>query len=420
MLYSFLPQFVRFALNRLKKQLWVRPLVMCILSVFGVFVANILDGMGLGQVLPEISTEAVEALLSIMTASMLVIATFAVGAMVSAYASASNVATPRSFSLVVADDVSQNALSVFVAAFIYSTVALVTLKSNYFGIAGRFAIFVMAVIAFTAVIFLFVRWVDRIARLGRLGESVHKVEKATAEAIKRVRDAPPYLGVPREPGQPTGRAVYSPEVGYLQSIDIAGLQTWAEKANTCVTVASLPGSFIAPNRPLAYVDTPPAEQSDIQIEQVARKFTIGNQRMFENDPRFGLIVMSQIASRALSSGINDPGTAIDVIGSLERLLVQWAAVTDTQKSRYDRLEVPQIKMRDMFEDAFTAISRDGAGLVEVSLRVQKALHSLAAVGNEEMRDAAMHQARLALARSEMALNFCRPTWLLCAPPRPPR
>ena len=58
-----------------------------------------------------------------MASGMLVMATFAVGSMVAAYASASNTASPRSFSLVISDDSSQKALSAFVGAFIFSTVA---------------------------------------------------------------------------------------------------------------------------------------------------------------------------------------------------------------------------------------------------------------------------------------------------------
>lgn len=400
--------FVRFVWSRIRERLWVRPLGMCVLSIVGVVVANRLDGIGLTQALPMITPEAVEALLTIMTASMLVIATFAVGAMVSAYASASKAATPRSFALVIADDVSQNALSVFVGAFIFGTVALVALKSNYIASAGRFAVFVMAVVAFAAVIFLFVRWVDRIARLGRLGETIDKVEQATAAALIRRRDAPTLHGVSRGPKAPIGQPVFSATVGYVQRIDIAGLQTWAEKAQTRVTVESLPGAFIMPNRPLAYLNTHPAEQAERDVEQVAGKFTIGNQRLFEDDPRFGLIVMSQIAARSLSPGVNDPGTAIDVIGSLVRLLVLWNSgptSANAQAPKYDRVEVPQIAMRDLFDDAFTEISRDGAGIVEVSLRLQKALHSLAAVGDVVMRDAALHQARLALARAEIALTL---------------
>lgn len=400
--------FIRSVWTSIGQRLWVRPLGMCVLSILGVFAASLLDSFGLAQVLPTITSEAVEALLVIMTASMLVIATFAVGAMVAAYASASNVATPRAFTLVIADDVSQNALSVFVGAFIFSTVALVALKSNYLESAGRFALFVMAGIAFAAVILLFVRWTDRIARLGRVGETIDKVERATAAALIRRRDAPTLHGVSRGPKAPIGQPVFSPTVGYVQRIDVAGLQAWAEKAQTSVTVESLPGAFVAPNRPLAYVNTHLADQADMDVEQVTQQFTIGNQRLFDDDPRFGLIVMSQIAVRSLSPGINDPGTAIDVIGSLVRLLALWNSTPvpgDSQEPRYDRVEVPRTEMRDLFNDAFTAISRDGAGIVEVSLRLQKALHSLAAVGDAAMRDAAIHQARLALARAEMALKL---------------
>ena len=59
----------------------------------------------------------------------------------------------------------------------------------------------------------------------------------------------------------------------------------------------------------------------------------------------------------------------------------------------------------MFDDAFTAISRDGAGAVEVMLRLQKALESLASLGDRAMREAAMAHARLALARAEKGLDL---------------
>lgn len=408
MKFSGLVDLFRFTWNRSRERLWVRPLGMCILSVLAVIAANRLDDMPLAQHLPAITPEAIESLLTIMTASMLVIATFAVGAMVSAYASASNTATPRSFGLVVADDVSQNALSVFVGAFIFSTVALVALKSNCFERAGRFAVFVMGGIAFAAVILLFVRWVDRIARLGRLGVTIERVERVTAAALKRQHAAPTLHGIPRGANEPNAKPVFSASVGYVQHIDVAGLQSWAEKAQTRVAVECLPGAFVTPDQPLAYVNTLPAEQAETDVEQVARKFTIGEQRVFEDDPRFGLIVMSQIAARSLSPAVNDPGTAIDVIGALVRLLVLRSnepADTNEQKPKYDRVAMPKTEVRDLFDDAFTAISRDGAGMVEVSVRLQKALHSLAAVGGDAMRDAALHQARIALARAEMALKL---------------
>jgi uncharacterized membrane protein len=58
----------------------------------------------------------------------------------------------------------------------------------------------------------------------------------------------------------------------------------------------------------------------------------------------------------------------------------------------------------MFDDAFTGIARDGAGAVEVVVRLLKALESLAAIGDGAMRDNALRHARLALVRAEKTLN----------------
>jgi uncharacterized membrane protein len=101
-----------FFIKRLGERLWVKPLIVCVLSIGAVFLANLMDMTEFGRFLPQITKESTETLLKIMASSMLMMATFAVASMVAAYASASSSATPRSFPLVIADDVSQNALSV--------------------------------------------------------------------------------------------------------------------------------------------------------------------------------------------------------------------------------------------------------------------------------------------------------------------
>ena len=181
---------LRFLLNRISERLWVRPLAMCVLSTAVVFLAKTADDSGIGPLVPAITPDSIETLLAIISASMLVISTFAVASMVSAYASASSTATPRSFSLVIADDVSQNALSTFIGAFIFSIVALIALKNGYYDRAGRFALFALTLMILAMVIITFVSWVDRIARLGRIGGTIDKVEAAAAAALQRRRRTP--------------------------------------------------------------------------------------------------------------------------------------------------------------------------------------------------------------------------------------
>lgn len=396
---------VKFLFNRFRERLWVRPLTVCLLSIGAAFVAKLFDSTALALYVPEITSESVEELLSIMAASMLVIATFSVASMVSAYAAASSTATPRAFTLVLADDASQNALSAFVGAFIYSVVALTAVNNSYFGVAGLFILFILTALVFAIIIVTFVRWVDGIARLGRIGSTMDKVEQAAGKALKRRRDAPTLHAAVANAEQ-GGRAVLAPRVGYVQHIDIPALQTWAKEADVRVVVAALPGTFATPDRPLAYVSTNSGSPATLDCADVVKSFQIGAERRFDDDPRFGLIVLSEIAGRALSSSVNDPGTAIEIVGRLVRLFHLWgepAADTDGQGPMYDRVAVPEISVPDLFEDAFTVIARDGAGHVEVSVRLQKALHSLASIGDKHMQDCAKDHSRLALERSRISL-----------------
>src|SRR5690606_9376275 len=116
-------------------------------------------------------------------------------------------------------------------------------------------------------------------------------------------------------------------------------------------------------------------------------FTIGAERDFEQDPRFGLCVLAEIASRALSPAVNDAGTAIDVIGRGVRLLTIWAqesGKTDAEENPpCPRVRTPAFSASDMFEDIFAPIARDGADNPQVLVRLQKALGALARVGGQD-------------------------------------
>lgn len=400
------PNRLRFVFSQIKEHLWVKPLVLCVLSIGGVFIARLADDTGLSRVLPEISLNSVETLLSIMASSMLVIATFAVGSMVAAYASASTGATPRSIPIVIADDVTQNALSAYIGAFIFSIVSLVAIQNDMFDSAGRFAISALTLLVFAIVIITFVRWVDRIARLGRVVNTIAQVEKTAADALDRRRHAPTLgaLTVTLHQTEAEGVWVYSSTVGYVQHIDVVTLQSCAEKLNCRVMVTALPGAFACASRPLLRIDGCEAFEPD----DFSSAFTISENRSFEDDPRFGLLALSEIADKALSPGINDPGTAINVIGTMVRLFTLWQSPLEKDRLKeitYDRVSVPQLVIDDLFDDAFTAIARDGAAIVEVSIRLQKAFCALAETGDHAMVAAAKKHSRLALVRSERAMSL---------------
>ena len=407
---------LRFVLYRFKEKLWIKPAGFCVISILAVFIAKFADGTELAPHLPEVDAESVKTLLSIMASSMMVIATFSAGTMVNAYASASQSSTPRSLSLIISDDVSQNALSVFIGAFIYSAVALTAMSNAFFEQAGVFTLFVLTCIAFVIVILTFIRWVDSVARLGRVGSTVLKVEKATQRAIENRIKAPCLGAVPsrailqskiKEQGT---QAVFSQRVGYIQLIDIARIQQWACENDAFVDVIMLPGEFVTPDKVLAYVN------KNDDLTKIEHAFTISEERSFEADPRFGFVVLAEIASRALSPAINDHGTAISIISSVTRLLLLWktsecsSTLKQEQNSedyQYDRVSVPELNVHDLFDDAYTSISRDGASNIEVAIHIQKSLKSISNCfgKNSEFKNSATNFAKQSFKRSQQALEF---------------
>lgn len=401
-------QNLKFFFENLTNKLWFRPLVFCLISIVAALLAHLADGTFIKDIAPEIEKGSLEDLLTTISASMLVIAIFAVGSMLSAYSAASGSATPRSFQLIVADDVSQNALSVYIGSFIFSIVSSVALKNGFYGEAGIFTLFVLTLFVFALVILTFLKWVERISKLGRLGHTIKKVEEATINTLRQRLDEPYLGGSFADDTAEKGTPVYGEQIGYVQHINMERLQEFASDNKLIITLKSIPGTFTSSNKPLAYVKSSGSSLGDFDQEKLCKAFTIDDNRSFHDDPRFGLIALSEIASRALSPGINDPGTAIAIIGSHVRLFTLWVKAVQANKTlkvNYDRIKVPAISLEDMFEDAFRPIARDGAGNLEVMLRLQKALITIASVGNADTKGLAMAYSKQAFERAQLVIDY---------------
>lgn len=350
-----------------------------------------------------IGTDAVESLLNILASSMLAVATFSLGTMVAAFAAAASAATPRASKLLVEDPLSQNVLSTFIGAFIFSLVGLIALSTGAYGPAGRFLLFVVTVVVIAAVLVTFFRWIDYLSHLGRISETLKKVERA-AEDAARTRAQNPFLGGSRLRSIPSNAIAHlGTSIGYIQHLDIEPLHHAAELVDGQVWVSRIPGNWTDRTVPLFFTSWNPDEEA---LQRLRAAFLIGSTRSYEQDPRFGVIVLSEIASRALSPGINDPGTAIDAIGRLVRVLSEWRGKPDESLSKpYPRVFVPEITANDLFDDAFSPIARDGAGTLEVGVRLQKALASLARLDPRSFSETAARHSRQALALSEEALTL---------------
>ncbi|NVO25072.1 DUF2254 family protein [Donghicola mangrovi] len=384
-------------LRQVLKEIWVRVLAYGAVAVLAAMVSPRLAPYVPQNLRFEPGDGAVEQVLQIIASSMLAVTTFSLSIAVQAYSAAATSATPRATALLQQDTTTQNVLSTFLGAFLFSLMGIIGLEAGLYGDDGKFVLFVSTILVVGAIILALLRWITHLINFGRMSDTLARVEQATTDALLARLDDP-FLGATPRRGAipPEARALYPDQVGYVQHIDIAGLQKLADSLELQIWVAETPGSFVHPDMPLMYVSGPRLE--DDQEADLRHGLTIGAERSFDQDPRFGLVVLSEIASRALSPAVNDPGTAIDVISRQARVLSLWTP-KDPEVPPSPRIHMPPIAGEDLIDDSFHALARDGAAFVEVQIRLHQALNALAATNADEFSQPAEALAALAMTRA---------------------
>jgi uncharacterized membrane protein len=394
----------QFLLWRVTRQTWFRSAVYCLVGVATALVAVVLGPFVPKGYAESIGANSVDSILGILASSMLAVATFSLTTMVSAYSAASNSATPRAATLLIEDTTSHNALAAFIGAFLYSIVGIILLSTGVYGDSGRLVLLAVTIAVIIAVVATLLGWIDRLSRLGRVSQTIDQVEDVTHRALQADAEAL-FMG-----GQPLGaipaeaRPVTCDRIAYVQHVDMLRLQECAEEKDFLIFDPARPGTFLDPAKPLFHVSGHPDPEA---VERLISAFTLGGARTFQQDPRFGIIALSEIASRALSPAMNDPGTAIDVIGTLVRLLVRYdRRCSEADRTvDFDRIYVASMSMDDIVVDGFRPVARDGAGHVEVCIRLQKGLAAIAAAERDDLAGAARALAREALERCAGAISF---------------
>lgn len=396
---------VWFLLGALSRRLWVQASLFAVGAVIAALAAH-----ELGRFVPSdwvgfLGDTAVEGILQILASAMLPVVTFSMATVVAAHGTVMSNASPRAASLLIEDRSAQNALSSFIGAFIFSVVGLVALGTNYYSPEARLVLFLITLAVLAWVIVRLLGWVDELSRMVRVREAIRRVEEETRKALNG-RSA--FLGGMPDGELPPGAVPLLPErVGYVQHVDVARLDKLAGKHGVKVRLSAMPGAFVRKHRPLLHVLPGAPALPEEARRALVSAVVVADRRDFRQDPRNGLVVLGEIASRALSPGVNDPGTAIDVVGAAARVLSVWAADHwEKEPTRhYERVLVPPLSAEDCFEDVFRPLARDGAGLVEVGIALQRALEDLSLSEAPGFKEAAVRTSSDALARAEAALQL---------------
>jgi len=384
-IFKVLPtKFLRI-LRQYTRKLWVRVLIMGLMSLVALGLTKLLDPLLPDGIATSFGVKSADRLLDIIANAMLAVTTFSITSMVTVHRATSQQWSPRVHRLLLEDRTTQNTLAVFIGAYVYALTAIIFRELGVYAEDRATVLFFMTVAVLGVIVIYLIRWVLHLQTFGSLTDTSAEVERTTRDCFKeRLRN--PCLGAnPLIDGLPdVGRVITAQTTGYVNYILPDVLNEAADALGVDVYLIANVGDFVFLNQPLAkVVDTGDRQSKDDgpeydSIEDALEAcITIGIVRSFDQDPRFGLIAMGEIASKALSPGINDAGTAIDMINRIGRVLSYYE--DETAKDRdtlLHRLWVEPIKPADLIEDGFGSLARDGAALFEVQHRLLSVLHAL--------------------------------------------
>jgi uncharacterized membrane protein len=398
-----------FLWKRLTRALWFLPALFsmfALLVVAAAFFSTYFfpDGLEADDLPITVSREAVLSILTIIASSMLAVAVFSLSTLVSLISSASTSTSPRAVSLIVEDRTAQTSISVFIGAFLFSVVAIIGLSGEIYSTSGRLILFGATVVVVLAVVWALIRWIGHISVVGRVGETVHRVETATATALERFQPDT-IFGCGISSGLATvDGTVRAGQIGFVQHFGFDTLEAIAEERDLWIHVSAIPGTYVDHGTVLAEFSGRIEEDC---LEQMRAAFVVGRGRTFEYDPGFGLIVLAEIAQRALSPAVNDPGTAMQVIMSQTRLLGDWAMDRDGAATtpEYRRVTVAPVSPAVLLAQALHPISRDAAASADVTIALLRGLRTLAEGAPADLGAAARHLAGEIVARAPASLPF---------------
>ena len=407
----------------IRSALWFRPAAYCLLAAsLALIVAaadDLLPERNLAW-LPEVERDNLHNLLSLVAQGMLTVATVTLSVLMLVLNLAAGQASPRAVPEMMADSVTQNALGSFLATFVFALTALMLLGFGGITQSGVSLTFFCALALILNALRYIVQWIHHVAAAMKLNRIVSQVHRQAEEVLcaylkkgDRERAAAPQRA--------SGAAVTlrARQSGYVRVVDAEELASLAEEHGLVLRLAVMEGDFVHPLRPLMEVWGASFEDENGEDEVAAAlrvAVAVGYERSPENDPLLGVELLTEIACRALSPGVNDPQTARVCLDHLGGLLAQAAARPPEAYPpaclEDGRVELRRVDFAALLERALRPVMRDGAGLAEVICRAVEVLGELAETADPAYLERLGEEAARAEAFGEAGLSLDQDRTLL--------
>src|SRR5262249_14380376 len=289
----------------------------------------------------------------------------------------------------------------FIGTFIYSLWQLTWVDRNDSDKVPMVSV-VLVLVLLVITMIIFARLIQRISdlQISNVLETIgDRGREVLDQMFKRLDQeaggkAPPVRPSREQLGPATQTVVYRGEPRAIAELDIRRLVRTAQQAGATVVMARAVGDTLFNGNVLLHVHG----GTKIDESELLRSVQVLPERTFEQDPKYALRLLADIAIKALSPAVNDPTTAVQALDHIQDQLMRLGsrrleigAFRDVDGTL--RLSIPHPTCDDFLALGLGEIRYYGGTSVQVMRRMSALITDLIAALPPERLPGLHHQRR---------------------------
>ncbi|MDG5490288.1 DUF2254 domain-containing protein [Psychroserpens sp. SPM9] len=305
---------------KLESKIAFYPSVLSLVGLLFAFVMFYLESKGISKYLLENApvlvvndTETARSLLTTFIAGLISIMVFSFSMVMILLNQASSNFSPRILPGLISNRRHQIILGVYNFTLLYCIFTLVSIEpdGNKYQLPG-FSV-LLAIFAMTCCLAAFIYFIHSISQEIQVNNIMDRIFETAKCRLKILIES--QVKADFEDSS-NWTIIYSTKSGYFQDLNINALKEISESKNLKLEIIPIKGRYVLKGLPLAKSNV---TLNDDVIDEVCSTFRFSRSELVEDNYLLAFKQITEIAVKAMSPGINDPGTAINAIDYLTEL-----------------------------------------------------------------------------------------------------
>lgn len=350
-----------------------------LLSLFTLYVDERSPGLLLGYEIPIkniLYPDSARTLLGAIAGGMISLMVFSFSMVMVILSQISSNYSPRLLPNLIGQRSKQIVMGFYIGTIAYTFTVLTSIDSKLYAFGVPTLSIITNSLLSLLCLALFVSFINDVSKDIQIGNIIHHVYQDTLRAL-RVETDGTYVDPATLPDTSHWTVMRSPQSGYLNDVSSRFFLRAALRLEVIVKLCVPLGMFINRRDPLFLTSR---SLSHEEQEELMNALVFRHQEEIQQQYGYGFKHLTEVALKALSPGINDPGTAIQAIDRLTDLFVEAITIQGqkilTDKRQRLRLIYEPLHYADVLYLCVNSIREYGQQDLTVTLKLLTLLQTV--------------------------------------------